>query len=157
MIAIIVATAKGGVIGCKGRMPWHLSEDLKYFRRTTMGASVVMGRKTFESFEGLLPGRANIIITRNADYKAEGAIVVGSLEEALVKAREQGDDKNIFIIGGGEIYRQAMDLVDRLYITEIDMEVEGDTTFPEMSPEKWVESSRESHAGYAFVVYDKIN
>ncbi|MFI3294861.1 MAG: dihydrofolate reductase [Rikenellaceae bacterium] len=152
MISIIVAVAQNGVIGSDNQMPWHISEDLKYFKRTTLGCSIIMGRKTFESFPKALPGRRNIVISRNSSYLAEGAEVAHSLESALEMV---GGEAHSFIIGGGEIYRQAMPLVDRLYITEVGLEVEGDTCFPEVSLLDWAEVSREAHDGFSFVVYKR--
>jgi dihydrofolate reductase len=130
---LIAAVSKNGVIGRDQALPWHLPEDLKRFKETTYGAPVIMGRKTFESIGRLLPGRKNIIITRRPDWIVPNAIVVQNLEAALAKAG--GDDgsaaHDVFVIGGGEIYRMALPKADRLYITEIDLTVEGDAYFPE--------------------------
>ena len=139
-IAIIVARAKNGVIGRDGGMPWRLSTDLKRFKALTMGCPMVMGRKTLETFPGLLPGRPHIVVTRDTGYRAEGAIAVTSLtagfEEGVRLAKELGVG-TVFVIGGGEIYRQALPFADRLHITHIDAAPEGDTTFPEVDDALW--------------------
>ncbi len=168
---IIVAISENNAIGRGGDIPWHISEDLKYFKRQTSGCPVIMGRKTFESIGRPLPGRKNIVISRSG-FAAEGILPVASLEEALWLADSlfDGDavpasgERGAFIIGGGQIYAQAMDLADRLYITHIHTVVEdADTYFPEISPEVWkmVESSEvlvdpASGLEFQFVVYDRI-
>ena len=123
-------------------MPWHLSEDLKRFRRLTMGHHIVMGRKTWESIGRLLPGRKHIIISRKRGYDVPGAKVVDSLEAAIAAAE---DDSEIFVIGGGEIYALVLPIADRIYATEIDRKYEGDTYFPELEEGKWRETTRETH------------
>jgi dihydrofolate reductase len=132
-LSLIAAVSKNGVIGRDQTLPWHLPEDLKRFKETTYGAPVIMGRKTFQSIGRLLPGRKNIIITRQRDWIVPHAIVVPDLESALAKAG--GDDgaaaHDVFVIGGGEIYRMALPRADRLYITEIDLKVDGDVYFPQ--------------------------
>lgn len=127
-ISIIVAMAKNRVIGRDNDMPWHLPADLQHFKKTTLDKPIIMGRKTYESIGRPLPKRHNIIISRNADYSVEGCDVVGSLEEAIKIA---GDVDELFIIGGGFLYEQTIDKADRLYLTFIDLDVEGDTLFPE--------------------------
>lgn len=127
-ISIIVAMAKGRVIGKDNDMPWHLPADLQYFRQKTLDKPVIMGRKTYESIGRPLPKRHNIIVSRNKDYKVEGCDVVASLEEAVKIA---GDVEELFIIGGGFLYDQTIGQADRLYLTFIDLTVEGDTLFPE--------------------------
>ena len=134
MISIIVAVAANNVIGGENKLLWHIKEDLQRFKSLTSGHAVIMGRKTWESLGRPLPNRTNIVITRNSDYKPEGALVASSLEAALELA-EQDDEK--FIIGGGEIYRQAMAIADKLYITHVECSYEGDTTFSEISAEQW--------------------
>jgi dihydrofolate reductase len=143
MISIIVAVARNGVIGSGNKMLWHISEDFQMFRRVTMGHPVVMGRKTFESLGRALSGRTNVVITRNPEFAAEGATVVGSLEEALAlfPASEE-----VFVIGGGEIYRQAMPLADRLYLTRVGADYDGDTRFPDWNPAEWTLISSENHS-----------
>ncbi len=127
-ISIIVAMAKGRVIGKDNDMPWHLPADLQHFRQKTLDKPVIMGRKTYESIGRPLPKRHNIIVSRNKDYKVEGCDVVASLEEAVKIA---GDVEELFIIGGGFLYDQTIGQADRLYLTFIDLTVEGDTLFPE--------------------------
>jgi len=132
-ISIIVAVSANGVIGRDGGLPWHLPSDLKRFKALTLGKPVIMGRKTWASIGRPLPGRPNIVISRSADFEAAGAIVVASLDAALEAGREQaamlGVDE-VCIIGGGEIYRQALDFADTLHMTRVAVEVDGDTTFP---------------------------
>lgn len=133
IIAIVVAVAKNGVIGRDNALPWRLSTDLKRFKVITMGKPVVMGRKTFQSIGKPLPGRTNIVVSRDARFAPEGVVVEHSLEAALARARTEaaatGADK-ICVIGGGEIYAQTLPLADRLYVTEVEAEATGDTTFP---------------------------
>lgn len=136
-VSLIAAVAANGVIGREGDLPWRLPTDLKRFKALTIGKPVIMGRKTWASIGRPLPGRANIVISRSADYSAEGAIVVHSLEEALAAARREalatGADE-VCVVGGGEIYRQAIGAADILHITEVPAEVEGDARFPEIDP-----------------------
>lgn len=140
MISIIVAVANGGVIGGDNRLLWHISEDLKRFKAITSGHPVVMGRKTWESLGRPLPNRTNVVITRNTGYGAEGATVVGSLQEALALFPAE---EEVFVIGGGEIYRQAMEVADRLYITKVCADYEGDTFFPDIDPDIWKQTYSE--------------
>ena len=141
-------------------MPWHLSEDLKRFRRLTMGHHIVMGRKTWESIGRLLPGRKHIIISRKPGYEVPGATVVDSADAAIATAR---GDSEIFVIGGGEIYALVLPLADRILATEIDRKYEGDTYFPELEVGIWRETAREEHADpeqglpFAFVTYDRLH
>lgn len=137
LVRIVVAVAANGVIGRDGDMPWRLSTDMRRFRATTMGKPVVMGRKTWESFpKRPLPGRHNIIVTRDAAYAAEGASSVASLDAALALARAEGVEEAC-IIGGGEIYAAALPLADRLDVTHILAEIDGDTRFPAIDPAVW--------------------
>lgn len=153
MIKIIVAMSKNRVIGDSNTLIWHLPEDLKRFKQLTTGNTIVMGRKTYESIGKPLPNRRSIIITRDPDYSAEGCEVVNSLEEALLLS-----NSDCFIIGGGEIYRQAIDIADRIYLTLIDKEFEGDTSFPELKD--WVEISCEDFGNddfeYSFIQYERF-
>lgn len=142
MISIIVAVAKGGVIGGDNSLLWHIPEDLKRFKAITTGHPVIMGRKTWESLGRPLPGRHNVVITRDMSYAADGATVVHSLDEAVSLFPQK---EEVFIIGGGEIYRQAMPLADRLYITYVCAEYEGDTVFPEVDEACWEVVLRERH------------
>lgn len=143
MISYVVAVSRNGVIGREGGLPWHISSDLKRFKEITMGKPVVMGRKTWESLPRKpLPGRRNIVITRQPGFAPEGAEVAATPEDAL---RLAGDVPEVAVIGGGEIYRLFWPLVDRLYLTEVDLEVAGDTHFPAVSPAEWREVGREVH------------
>ena len=149
MISIIAAVSKNGVIGVDNTLPWDLPVDLKRFKEITTGNVVIMGRKTYESIGKALPNRVNIVVTRDKNFFVSGVLSANSLDSALLKA---GNNKDIFIIGGGEIYRQSMDFVDKLYITEVDMEVEGDTTFPTIS-DKWNVSNEEDFEGGKFIFF----
>ena len=133
-VEIIVARARNGVIGGGNRMLCHVPQDFAFFKSTTMGSPVIMGRKTWESIGRPLPGRENIIVTRRSDYAAKGGQTVSSLEEAL---RRAAGAPRIFIIGGGEIYRQALPFADRCWVTVLDHDFEGDARFPELSREDW--------------------
>lgn len=143
MISIIVAIASNRTIGADNKLLWHISEDLQHFKSITTGHPVIMGRKTFESLGRPLPRRQNVVITRNASYAPEGVTVVHSLEEAL--ALFPADDE-VFVIGGGEIYREAMHLADKIYLTVVEKDYEGDTHFPEIDPSEWRQISREYNA-----------
>lgn len=156
-VSLIAAVAANGVIGREGDLPWRLPTDLKRFKALTIGKPVIMGRKTWSSIGRPLPGRANIVISRSADYSAEGAIVVHSLEEALAAARREAEATGadeVCVVGGGEIYRQAIGAADILHITEVPAEVEGDARFPEIDPavfdkvfeEDLPQSEKDSHA-----------
>jgi len=145
IVSAIVATAKNNIIGKDNDIPWYLPADLKYFKKTTLHHHIIMGRNSFESIGRPLPKRTNIVVTRNPFYVATGCIVVHSIEEGLEIA-QNNEETEAFIIGGAQIYKQSMDLWDRLYLTEVDLEVEGDTAFPELDPSAWKEVSREAHA-----------
>ena len=137
MIAsLIVAASENNAIGKDNKLLWHLPEDLKFFKNTTWGMPVVMGRKTFEAMGKPLAGRTNIVITSNKDWKAAGAVPVQNIEDAL-KAAEATGAKEIFITGGGEIYRQTMGIADKIYMTRIYAEMEGDTFFPVIDQKIW--------------------
>ena len=142
----IVAIAENGIIGRDGDMPWRLSTDMQRFRATTMGKPIIMGRKTWESFpKRPLPGRQNIVITRNATYEAAGADIVHSLDEALQLVAQA---EEVCIIGGGEIYAQAFSVADRLDVTHVLASIEGDTFFPQINPDQWkILSSTDVPAG----------
>ena len=143
-IVFVVARARNGVIGRDGGLPWHLPADLKRFKALTMGAPIVMGRKTFQSLPGLLPGRRHIVLTRG-DWQAEGAEVAHSVEDALALA----DGQRVSIVGGAEIFRLFEPLADRIELTEVHGAPEGDTVLPAF--EGWRETAREDHDGYSFV------
>lgn len=161
MLSILVACAANGVIGNKNDLPWHLPADLKRFKSLTMGHSVIMGRKTFESILARihkpLPGRTNIVVTRNHTFKSPSVKVVHSLDEAFVAAKNDG-----FVIGGAQLYQQALPKIERLYVTEVRADIEGDTYFPNLDYTHWQEVKRENHKkddthdyNYDFVVYDR--
>jgi dihydrofolate reductase len=142
-IALIVAASENNVIGRKGAMPWRLPADLAHFKRTTMGKQIVMGRRTFEAIGRALPGRRNIVVTRRTNVQADGIQITPSLEGALVLA---GDAPEVMIIGGGELYRTALPLAQRIYLTRVQATITGDTVFPELNAEEWREVSREERA-----------
>ena len=161
-ITIVVARAKNGVIGNKGALPWHLPADLKRFKAITIGKPVVMGRKTFESIGKPLPGRQNIVLTRQAGWTADGVTVVPNLAEAIAAAgldpRIRG---HIMIIGGAEIYALALPIATRVELTEVDAEPEGDTILPPFDPARWQEVARVTHEpdgerpGHAFITLER--
>jgi dihydrofolate reductase len=160
-ISIIVAVGRNGVIGRDGALPWRLPEDLKRFKALTMGHVMIMGRKTYESIGRLLPGRRSVIVSRQAGYVVAGAIVAASLEDAIAAA---GDAEEVFVIGGGEIYRGALPSAHRLLVTEVDASPEGDAWFPPVDTALWRETAREVHdpgsgadtPGFAFVDYERV-
>ena len=141
-ISLIVARSRNGIIGKEGKLPWHLPEDLKFFKQTTMGRPVIMGRHTWESIGRPLPGRQNIVLTQAPAYKAEGATVVSSLDEAL---KHFGPDDIVFIIGGADLYRRALPLVDTAWVTEIEADVEGDASFDPLNKDEWMLVWSEDH------------
>lgn len=164
-LAIIVAQAKNRVIGINNKLPWHLPEDLRYFKQVTMAKPIIMGRNTFESIGRPLPGRTNIVISRQAGYAPDNVKVVSSLEAAVELAESicliNGNDEAM-VIGGAQIYAQAMERADRLYLTEVDAEIEGDAWFPEFDRDNWQEVGREDFAAegpnpynYSFIVLDR--
>ena len=157
-LSLIVAIAKNRVIGVNNTLPWHLPEDLKRFRALTTGHHIIMGRKTYDSLGRLLPGRTTVIVTRNPDYKMEGAIVVNSLEVAIAAC---GDDNEAFLIGGAELYKDGLKLANKLYITEIDAEYEGDAFFPEFEINEWKAGERETHRAesglsFSYITYQRV-
>lgn len=141
-LSLIVAVANNNVIGSNNTLPWHLPEDLKRFRALTTGHHIIMGRKTYESLGRLLPGRTTVIVTRNKNFKLEGALVAHSLESAAALC--QNDDE-AFLIGGAELYLDGLKFVSKLYITEVDINVKGDAFFPALDLNQWQETSREAH------------
>ncbi|NKB34531.1 MAG: dihydrofolate reductase [Pseudomonadales bacterium] len=166
-LALICAMAENRTIGRNNSLPWHLSEDLKYFKRTTMGNSIIMGRKTWESIGRALPGRTNIVITHNPDYAAEGAKVVGSLAEAVKLAESISvidGSEEAFIIGGAGLYKAALPLAQRFHLTRVHAEVEGDTFLAEFNEGEWNEVSREEFEknetnpyDYSICVLERVN
>jgi len=156
-LSLVWAMAKNRVIGRNNSLPWYLPEDLKYFKRITLGKPVIMGRKTYESIGKPLPGRTNVVVTRNTDWQAEGVEVVDSLEaaRALCESIAEIDGcEEAMVIGGAEIYKQALPLADKLYLTEVHAEVDGDTTFPEFDRDAWQEVAREDFAAAGPNPYD---
>ena len=153
-VSLLVAVARNGVIGNKGKLPWRLPADLKRFKELTMGHHIIMGRKTYESIDRLLPGRTTVIVTRQRDYQVSGAIIANSLEEAIAACK--GDDE-IFVIGGAEIFREAFPLANRIYLTEIHANFEGDVFFPEWNKNDWKEierTRRQNGLRYDSAVYE---
>ena len=144
IISCIVAMTRDGLIGTENRIPWHLPADLQHFKRTTLHHPVLMGRKCYESIGKPLKDRINILVTRNIQYGISGCVTVHSIEEGLAFAAERETDE-IFIIGGGEIYRQSMDYWTKLYVTWVDAQVSGDTFFPSLDWNRWSVISEEKH------------
>lgn len=162
ILSAIAALAENRVIGLKNQMPWHLPADLKHFRTITSGHPILMGRKTFESIGRPLPNRTNIILTRDKNYQADGCIVVNEVEQALNAANELNASE-VFIIGGSEIYQLLLPRVQRLYLTEIHQQFEGDAFFPQLDKSHWHEVSRETHTAdeqnpynYSFVLLERV-
>jgi dihydrofolate reductase len=158
-LSILVAMAQNRTIGINNTLPWRCPEDLKRFKALTMGHHMVMGRKTFDSIGKPLPGRTTVVVTRNRNLKIDGCLILHSLEEALAACR---GDAEIFVVGGAELYKQALPMADTLYITEIRQEVEGDAYFPEFDKAQWQETSREKRRQetpqpleYDFVTYQR--
>lgn len=166
MISIIVAMSPNHAIGYKGRLPWHLPEDLARFKSLTMGHAIIMGRKTFESLpHGALPGRRNVVVSRNfrnngshtgADSQTEsfqGCDTYGSLREAMESCKSEDET---FVIGGASVYRQVLPLADRLYVTLVDDNPpQADTFFPHWNKDEWTETKKEKHTGFSFIVFDR--
>ena len=161
IVSCIVATAKNNVIGKNNDIPWYLPADLRYFKKTTLGHHIIMGRNCYASIGNPLPKRTNVILTRDPFYIVSSCIVAHSIEEALSLAQDNGEDE-AFIIGGGQIYEQSQQYWDRLYITEVDLEVDGDVFFPEINMDEWVLISEKAHEkdaknehDYTFRVYER--
>jgi dihydrofolate reductase len=158
-LSLIAAMAENRVIGHENRLPWHLPADLQHFKAITLGKPVLMGRKTWESIGRPLPGRTNIVITRDAGYVAEGCVVAHSLEEAVAAA---GEAAEVMVIGGAQLYRQALPLADTLYLTLVHAEIQGDTRFPAWQPGEWRETARIDHEAddrnphaYSFITLER--
>lgn len=162
VIAMIVAVAENGVIGRDGGLPWRIPEDMKWFKARTEGRPLIMGRKTWESFpKRPLPGRTNIVVTRQKDYRADGGVVVGTLEAALDVASGEAPEE-IMIIGGAELYRLALPVTDRIYLTSVKGDIAGDTHFPVLDLAQWKATvagvyppSAERPIGYSFIILDR--
>jgi dihydrofolate reductase len=160
-IAIVVAMAANGVIGRDNQLPWHLPADLKHFKQTTMGKPILMGRKTWESIGRPLPGRTNIVITRDSAYSAAGCEVVNSIEAAMAAAGEQDE---VMVIGGAELYRQVLPRADTIYLTRIHEAFDGDTCFPEISNNEWHQVARDDYEAdeknphdYSFIRLERVH
>lgn len=160
-ISLIVAVSENNIIGRDNALPWNLPDDLKFFRKKTEGHPIILGRKNYEAIGRALPNRRNIVVSRQTDLHIEGCDVVSSVEAAIDLAKET-EDEEIFIIGGGEIYRLAFPLSDRVYLTRVHAEVEGDVTFPELSDEDWKEVERARHPAdelhayaFTFLTFDR--
>lgn len=158
-IILIAAMANNRAIGIENRLPWRLPDDLQHFKRLTLGKTIVMGRKTWESLPGLLPDRQHVVISRNPGYQASGAVVVNSIEHAT---RLLNEEEDLLVVGGANLYQQTLPLADRMHLTEVNMEVEGDAFFPDINASEWLEISREHHPAddrhkvdFDFVEYQK--
>ncbi len=162
--ALVAALSSNGVIGRNNALPWRLPADLKHFKNLTLGKAILMGRKTYESIGRPLPGRENIVISRNTRLQIPGCRICVSLEAALATARRLHPQSPAMVIGGGQLYRQALPLAGWLYLTRVHAEIDGDTWFPEINPEQWHEIHREDHrAGdesdwdYSFIDYRRVS
>ncbi len=166
IISLIAALSKNRVIGKNNDLPWHLPDDMKYFMQTTKDHHVIMGRKNYDSIPEKfrpLPNRTNIVVTRQKDFSAPNCTIVNSIEQGIAIAKKAGEQE-AFIIGGAQIYKEGMALTQRMYLTEIQAEIQGDTHFPEITSGKWKEISRIHHPAdekhkfkFDFVIYDRIN
>ena len=163
-LSLIVAMADNRVIGIKNSLPWKLPSDMRWFRQHTLGKPIIMGRKTFESFGGrTLPDRTNIVITRDVNYKADGIVVVTSIEQAIEQAAKSADTvEEAMIIGGASFYEQMLNKVDRMYLTFVHTSLEGDAWFPEYNPDDWqqverldVEADEKNAFNHSFVIFDR--
>lgn len=161
-ISLVVAAATNNAIGMDGKMPWHLPNDMKHFKNVTWGMPIVMGRKTFDSLGKALPGRKNIVITRQHGWKADNTVAVKNIEDALFVAKET-DAKEVMVIGGGEIYKVLFDKAQRIYLTRVEAEPEGDTFFPVLVQGQWHLVSQKNHEAdeknaynYSFQVWERI-
>ena len=164
IISLIAAVSENNVIGKNNDLPWHLPADMKYFRDTTMGHCVIMGRKNYDSIPlkyRPLEGRTNIVVTRQKNFKAEGCIVVNSVEDAMTEAKKKNETE-VFIIGGADIYMQTIDVADKLYITHINHTFEGDAFFPKIDSDRWkktmqtyIQPDEKNKFPFSFCVYEK--
>ncbi|MDP3607767.1 MAG: dihydrofolate reductase [Methylophilus sp.] len=152
-LSMIVAVANNGVIGVNNTLPWHLPEDLKRFRALTMGHHIIMGRKTYESLGRLLPGRTTVIVTRNVGYQVDGAVVVHSLDDAMRFCKQ---DEELFLIGGAQLYQDGLPHVQKLYITRVDIEVEGDAFLPEIDWDAWTLIEKKDHLSASGLRYSDL-
>ena len=161
MLSHIVAASENNIIGVNNGLPWKLSNDFKYFKNKTWAMPVIMGRNTFESMEKDLPGRINIVVTTRTDWHPKGAFICHTVDDAISKAKES-EAKEIFIIGGGEIFKETINMVDRIYLTRVHTTVEGDTSYPEIDKSLWKLVSAEDHPAdnknnypYTFEVWER--
>ena len=161
LVSLAVAMSENRVIGRDNNLPWHLPADLGHFKALTLGKPIIMGRKTYESIGRPLPGRQNIVLTRDSTFQAPGCDLCASLEEALQLA---GDAPEVVIIGGGALYEAVLEMAHRIYLTEVHADIQGDTWFPELDPSDWTEVSRNRHAAdernsldYSFVILERAN
>lgn len=151
-LSLIVAVARNGVIGANNRIPWHVPGEQKLFKQITMGHHIVMGRKTYESIGRLLPGRTTVIVTRQQDYAVPGAIIAHSLHDAINAAAR---DTEIFVIGGAELFREALPLADRIHLSVIDQEPDGDVWMPDIDRAEWRETTSEHHPGFEYQILER--
>lgn len=151
-LVIIAAISDNNVIGKEGKLPWHIPEDLKRFKKLTLNYSVIMGRKTFESIGKALPDRINVVVTHDKNYQPIDVIVVHSFDEAIGKCKNY---EKTFIIGGQSIFAEALNIADKLEITEVHETIDGDAYFPDFDKNEWKETKREDHGEYSFVTYVK--
>lgn len=161
ILSLLVAASENNVIGKDNQLPWHLPNDLKYFKNLTWGMPILMGRKTFDSIGKALPGRKSIVITRNQEWQHEGVDVVHSIEEAVKKAESYGA-KEIFVIGGAEIFKTSLSAANRVYVTRIHHQFEGDVFFPEISEKEWqlkasryCEADEKNHYNHTYQVWNR--
>lgn len=161
MLSHIVAASENNVIGSKNELPWKLSNDFAYFKNKTWGMPVIMGRKSYESLKKSLPGRINIVVTNKTDWQPKDVFVVNNINDAIAKA-EESNIKEIFIIGGGEIFKQTIDIISRIYMTRVHANIEGDTFYPEIKKDTWKLVSEQSfpaddknNYAYTFEVWEK--
>jgi dihydrofolate reductase len=154
-VSVVAAIARNGVIGAGGGLPWHLPDDLRLFKETTLGHVLVMGRRTYESIGRPLPGRTTVVVTRSAGWSPgwDEVVVAHDVEEALERGR--AIDEEVFVVGGGELYAAALPHADRLLLTFVDLEPDGDTTFPDVDWDAWRETTREPGDGWVRVTYER--
>lgn len=162
MLSHIVAASENNVIGAKNELPWHLPNDFKYFKNKTWGMPVIMGRKSYESLKKSLPGRINIVVTKKANWHPDDVFVVNDIDDAIEKAKES-DAREIFIIGGGEIFKQTINIVSKIYLTRVHATVDGDTFYPELDKKKWklidqqsFPADEKNNYAHTFEVWEKI-
>lgn len=151
-VILIAAVGSNGVIGRDNDLPWRIREDLQHFKQLTLGHTLVMGRKTYDSIGRPLPGRRTVVVTRQRDWSADGVEVVHDLDDALKLA----DGNDVYVAGGGEVYRQALPYADRLELTEVDLAPAGDVTFPDFDRSAWHQTARDPHEGFTFVTYHRV-